>query len=418
MQHARVLSTLHVAAIGTNAIIGAGIYLLPGPAAAALGPASLLAWLACAGCCGLIALTFAAVARRFDGSGGPYRYAMDTFGPHVGFAVGVVCWVTSLFSWATVAAGLGGELAREVGRPDAARPLAVGSVIALGALNYFGVKPGALVVVALTALKLVPLLVLLVAGGLAVDAARFTPFAPAGLGAFAPTTLLVLFAYQGFEVAPVPAGETRRAEAAVPRAVLVSLALSSAIYLGLVTVLVGALPDGELAGAPDALARLGRAVLGGSGETLVRVGAIVSMLGFSAGVALVCPHYLTALSEDGHLPRALGERHPRFGGPTRATLVCTGVTAALTAAGDFASLLDFANEAVCVQYMVTALALIALWRRDAREGLVLGAVAPLGAVAVTFWLFTAAKLQGLSTVGGVVALGFGARLIYLKYNKL
>ncbi len=408
---ARVLSMRHVLAIGVNAIVGAGIYFQPGRAAGALGPAALLAWIACGGFCAVVALAFAEASRRFDGSGGPYRYADAAFGARFGYAMGVVCWVTSVFSWATVAHGLGGELARATGSGDGtARAFAVGTTLGLGALNYLGVRLGARVVLGLTLLKLVPLAVVLVAGLLLFDGARFVPLAPHGYTSFGATTLFILFAYQGFEVAPVPAGETRGARDAVPRAVLLAVGATMLIYLAINTVAIGGLPD--LAGAPDPLYRLATRAFGPHGATVLRIGGIVSTFGFSAGVALVCPHYVTALADDRHLPDWIARRHPRFGGPTRATVLCTSVTAVLCATLDFSRLLDFSNEAVCVQYLVTAASVVVLGRRDppgARPPAWRSLVVPAGAAAITVWLASHGDWKGWLAIAGTVGLGFAAR---------
>ena len=409
----RVLSMHHVLAIGVNAIVGAGIYFQPGRAADALGPAAIVAWLACGGFCAVVALTFAEASRRFDGSGGPYRYAEAAFGAHVGYAIGVVCWVTSVFSWATVAHGLGGELSRAAGGgAGMARALAVGTTLGLGALNYLGVRLGARVVLGLTLLKLVPLAVVLVAGLLLFDGARFTPLAPHGFAGFGATTLFVLFAYQGFEVAPVPAGEIRGARDAVPRAVLLAVGATTLLYLAINTVAIGGLPD--LAGAPDPLYRLATRAFGPHGATVLRLGGIVSTLGFSAGVALVCPHYVTALADDRHLPDWISRRHPRYGGPSRATLLCTGVAAALCATLDFSRLLDFSNEAVCVQYLVTAASVVVLGRRDpegARPPVWRGLLIPAGAAAITVWLASHGDPRGWLAIAGTVAGGLALRAL-------
>jgi amino acid transporter len=333
-----------------------------------------------------------------------------------GYAIGVICWVTSVFSWATVAHGLGEALAGAFGwGPGAARGLAVATTVALGGLNYLGVKLGAATVLGLTVLKLVPLAVVIAAGCLLFSAERFVPFAPNGWSGFGATTLFVLFAYQGFEVAPVPAGETRDAARVVPRAVLAAVALTTVLYLVINTVVIGALPD--LAGAPDALVRVATRAFGDGGAAILRIGAIVSTLGFSAGVALVCPHYLTALCDDGHLPRWLGHRHARFGGPTRATILCTATTAALAAGLDFSHLLDFTNEAVCVQYLSTAASVLVLAARDPlgeRMSPLRRVAIPVGAAAVTAWLFSQAGWQGMVGLLVCVAAGFLVREVFVR----
>src|SRR5262245_41356839 len=156
----RVLTTFDVTCIGVNAIVGSGIYLFPGRLQAALGPASILAWVLTGVLCLPLALCFAALGSVEDRSGGSFRYAQLAFGRGVAFLVGWSAWVTSLLSWAAVASGVPRYLGAFVSgfdRGPAARAVSAAVIIAFGALNVFGVKPGARLTDALTIGKLIPL---------------------------------------------------------------------------------------------------------------------------------------------------------------------------------------------------------------------------------------------------------------------
>jgi amino acid transporter len=107
----RALSTFDATCIGVNAIVGSGIYLFPGKLAGALGPASIVAWVVTGLLCLPLALTYAALGAREDRTGGAFRYVQRAFGTAPGFIVGWSAWITSVISWAAVAAGVPGYLA-------------------------------------------------------------------------------------------------------------------------------------------------------------------------------------------------------------------------------------------------------------------------------------------------------------------
>ncbi len=397
----RALTAFDAWCLGVNAVVGSGIYLFPGKLAQALGPASILAWVATGVCCLPLALAYAALGAREQRTGGSFRYAELAFGRGVGFVVGWSAWVTSVVSWAAVASALPSYLEPFVpglarGAPAVLESAAV--VVGLALVNVRGVRPGARVTDALTLLKLVPLLLFVGIGLMAVEPARFGPFAPQGLGALPSLALITLFAYQGFEVVGIPSGEVVSPARAVPRAVLLSLALPATLYVLIQVVFVGV--GGTDSGAP--LADAARGFMGPGGATLLALGGLVSMLGFNAGTALCTPRYLQALADERLVPAWLGRIHPRYATPAAAILASAGVTVALLLVLDFERLVDLAALAVLLQYLATSAALVRLGRGWQRL---------LGGVACVVSLFFGAQgklnelviLASLTAVGVVVA---------------
>ncbi|HKO93310.1 MAG TPA: APC family permease, partial [Polyangiaceae bacterium] len=302
----RSLSRFDITCLGLNAIVGSGIFLLPDDLYRELGVYSPLAFVCCA--LGLlpVAWCYAAAAAQCDRSGGPYVYASEAFGPRVGFAVGWMCFANSVFSFAAVACAAAAYAARLVPAlgPAPLQKLVAVLVIALFAgLNYRGARPGAIAVDLFTAGKFLVLLVLVAALVPRVSGSHFVGEFPTDLGHLGTATFIALFAAQGFEVVPVPAGETRMPQRDVPFAVLSSLAGASLLYLLVQTVLVGS--GAQLAGVSDApladAALLVAPVLG----FVVAVGGLISTLGFVSGSALGTPRYLYAAALGGQLPRPL-----------------------------------------------------------------------------------------------------------------
>ncbi|TBR24550.1 APC family permease, partial [bacterium] len=313
------LRAADVLALGLNAIVGSGIFLFPGQLAALTGPASVAVFLVTALLLAPVALCYAELGGMYSGSGGSYLYAREAFGERVGFGVGALAWAAALLSWAAVASLLAGHMAwlhpvfgvSWVGRLTAASVLAL-----LGFVNRRGIRPAAWTVDALTVAKLLPLFAFVVLCLPRADPSRFVPFA-GGEGRFGYAVFLALWALQGFEVVPVPAGEAEDAARSVPKAVLGSLAVAAVLYALIQAAAVGVHP-GLAASAERPLADAARAALGPWGETLLAGGGLLSMLGFLAGAALGEPRYLSALGERHFRGWRLDETDPETGVPSRA----------------------------------------------------------------------------------------------------
>ncbi|MDE2292025.1 MAG: APC family permease, partial [Elusimicrobia bacterium] len=271
------LRLMDVLALGLNAIVGSGIFLFPGTLAALVGPASVLVFLVTALLLASVALCYAELGGMFGGSGGSYLYAREAFGDRVGYGVGVLAWTAAVVSWAAVASLLAGHLAwfdPFFARPWAARASAAGVLLLFGVLNDRGLRPAAWTVDGLTLAKLVPLAVFVLLCLPRAAPARFSPFF-GGQHRFAYAVFLALWALQGFEVAPVPAGEAEDPQRDVPRAVLGSLAVAAVLYALVQAAAVGVHPGLAASGetplidaAQAALGPWGGASLGGGRDAL------------------------------------------------------------------------------------------------------------------------------------------------------
>ena len=388
----RALSFWDALGIGINGIVGSGVYLLAAPLAARAGPASVAGVVLCGALCVLIALCFAELSSMFERSGGPYVYARAAFGPVIGFAVGWLGACVGVLGLSAVANGLASQLAPFVpglaGRPWLRSGVAVAVICGLGAINYRGVKAGGRTSTVLSAFKLLPL-VALGLGGLAFVsresvAAVFS--APSSgqswAGAVASAAFLAIFMTSGFEYASVPAGEVRNARRTVPFAIVGSVLFASLLYAVLQLDALSALPD--LGGRAAPLQDLGVLVFGDAGGRLIAVAAVLSMLGFCSGVALVAPRYFLAMAEDGYLPERL-LAFSRYRTPGAAILASTALSCALTVLLGYVSLVDVSNVVILSGYALTAFAalVLRLRRPDAPRNVRLpfGPLIPLCAVA-------------------------------------
>ena len=402
MDQRRELSLLDAVGIGVNGIVGSGIYLLVAPLARVGGGSSVAGVLGCGALCILIALCFAELSSMYDRSGGPYIYARDAFGVHVGYAVGWLGMATGVLGLAAVSVGFAGALGRFVPAAGAARgPVAVALIWALGAVNYAGVKAGGRTSTVLSIVKIVPLILVALLG------LRFAGNAPLALhpGEAVSAAFLSIFMLSGFEYAAVPAGEVKDARRSVPLAIIGSIAFASLLYALLQLAALGALPD--LAAHEQPLPDVAIRVLGAWGGPLLGVAAVLSMLGFCAGVALVAPRYFMALADDGHLPARLRETRP-------AILVSTVFCSALAIVLGYASLVDVSNVVILSGYALTCLATLVLRYRKPdlprRYRLPFGSAIPLLAFVSAVALLIAARPKAQEWRFSLVLLVIGFAL--------
>lgn len=417
---ARPLTRLDLAAIGVNAVVGSSIFLFPGKLAALLGPASIAAFLLTALLLAPVALCFAEASSTREAAGGPALYAHEAFGPTMGFSIGWLCWITEIVSFAAVASGLATYAAPfwpGLQGPWASKLIAVAAIAALAAVNLRGAKPGARISTTLTAAKLIPLIAIAVAGMPLVFKGGTAPFAPHGYANLPRACFLAYFAFQGFEVVPVPAGEVKDPHRNAPFAVLAALAVAAVLYAFVQAAALASVPN--LAGSERPLADAGLALFGPVGERLVAAGALVSMLGFVAGCALGGPRYLVALSEEKHLPAWLGARDAHNGAPKAAVLWTAAVAGLAALALNFDSLIDFGNVVIGAQYLSTCAVVIVERARGRKAGFRApgGILIPVLGMAATAWLGAQGGLNQVAAAAVVLAAGFALRAGARAYSR-
>ncbi len=409
----RAVSRWQVVALSVNDVIGSGVYLLPAAGAALLGPASLWAILAAGLCVLLIVLCFAEAASLFDQPGGGYVYTREAFGELAGFEV---CWMTWV-ARVTVAASLSAGFAQAVsgvwpGANDAwGRALLISvPLVLLTLINVAGIKHGARLAVLLVAGKVVPLLVLIAAGVFAMDWTRIDLAGLPPADNLGEASLLLLFAYAGFENTATPASEYVNPQRDVPFALLVMIGSVTLLYTAVQLVALGLVPD--LGHSTTPLADAAGLLAGSAGVWLLTVGAAMSILGTNNNTVLAGSRYLYAMAERGRLPAFFAGVHPRYRTPWIALLTQTAVALPLALTGTFVELAALSVIARMATYIGTCAAVPVLRRRMAPGAFRLpgGPAIPIAALVMCIAVLSSATAKNL--VAAAIALAVGA-VIYL-----
>src|SRR5215218_3592010 len=266
----RELGKWDLTAIGVNQVIGGAVFALPAALAANAGAWSPWMVAAVGLASMLIALSFAEVASRFDGTGGPYLYTRAAFGRFAAFEVGWMLWFTRAASWASVIHVLVASLVFYKPTPTTGLPRTVvitGIIGLLAAINVRGIRQSSLVVNLLTIGKLLPLTVFIAAGIFFVDWARIRPAVPPTLAELSSSGLLLIFAFGGYEIVPVPGGEARNPRRDVPFALIMTIIVVTAVMTLAQVVAVGTLP--ALASSKTPLADAATRFLGAAGAAMI-----------------------------------------------------------------------------------------------------------------------------------------------------
>lgn len=349
-----------------NGVIGAGIFGLPSKIFGLAGAHSIIAFGVCAVCVSLIVLSFAEVASRFSGSGGPYLYARETFGPAPGFIVGWLVWIARITSFAANCTLLPMYLDLFFPGAGSGVPRAIiitGVVATLVLVNVTGVRFVANASNALAIGKLLPLAIFIVAGLFFLDPSRFNFAVAPSYHSFSQSVLLLVYAFTGFEMAVIPGGEIRNPRSNLPAALLMGMTTVVVFYVLIQVVSIGTLPG--LAASERPLADAAARFLGTGGAVTITIGMVISLAGNLNVLILSSSRVLFAMAECGDLPPALAIIHPRFRTPAVSILFTTTVMLVLTLSGTFIALLTLSTLTRLVTYFATCAALPLLRRRTA-----------------------------------------------------
>jgi amino acid transporter len=404
-------------AVAINGIIGAGIFGLPSKVYALIGSYSLIAFLVCALVVTLI-LCFAEVSSRFTQTGGPYLYAREAFGPAIGFEVGWLMWLARLTAFAANCNLLIDYLGYFWPAASGAywrEAIIIAVVLLLTIINIRGVRNAALVSNLFTVGKLVPIIFFIAAGLFFIDFQNYSFAAPPTYATFSTSVLMLIYAFTGFEMAVIPAGEVRDPQRNLPLAILMAIAIVATLYVCIQVVCIGTLP--ELAASQRPLADASNRFLGRAGGAIISAGVIVSIFGNLNVLILAGSRLPFAMAEGRELPRIISRTHKRFRTPYVAILITTAVMLVLTLWSTFTKQLTLSVIARLLSYGVTCAALLVLRRKSETHPAMFkapaGRAVAIIALALAVWLLSNSTWRDAqdSMIAAVIGL-----LIYFAYR--
>jgi APA family basic amino acid/polyamine antiporter len=386
--------------IGLGSMLGAGVFVVFAPAAAAAGGAGLLIALALAGFIAWCNATSSArLAARYPESGGTYVYGRERLHPFAGFLAGWGFVVGKTASCAAMALTIGAYL-----WPGRARLVAVVAVVAVTAVNLRGIGRTAAATRTLVALVLAVLALVAVTGAPHVAVDRLDGLAGTGIRGVLTAAGLLFFAFAGYARIATLGEEVRDPARTIPRAVPLALGAVLAIYLVLAVVALGVLGEDRLAASTAPLADV-VATAGLPGLAwLVRAGATVAVTGVLLSLLAGVGRTTLAMARRRDLPGTLAAVHPRYGVPHRAELAVAAVVAVVVTLGDVRGAIGFSSCTVLVYYAIANASALTLGRDPARKA----PVQLLAALGLVGCLVLAVSLPPTSVLAGFGVLALGA----------
>lgn len=454
----RSLSATNLVTLGIGAIVGTGIFVITGQAAAMYaGPALTISFVISALGCVMAGLCYAEFAAMIPVAGGVYSYSYTTMGEMLAWFVGWTLVLEYLFACSSVAVGWSGYMmslldgwgihipehlsgatfdhlpdGRWVWTGRIINFPAVFIICAISAFLLGGIKQSAFVNNIIVVIK-VGVILLFIGFGLSyVDTGNWTPYIPPNTGDFGyfgwsgimRGAAVVFYAYLGFDALAMAAGEARNPQKDMPKGILFSLLVCAVLYILVTAVLTGIVHYTELnVDAPIAMA-IDRT---GSGlawlSPFIKLGAIAGLSSVILVMMLGQSRIYYAISKDGLLPKVFGKVDKKHGVPRNATLFACVVTALIAGLFPLHVLSELVSIGTLTAFTIVCISVIILRRtqpnlkRPFRTPFVplvplLGAAICLMQMVSLPWS-TWARLIGWTILGFIIYFTYG-----LKHSKL
>jgi amino acid transporter len=275
----RSLGLVELVSLGVGGTVGSGIFVVPGVAAKLTGPGSLIAWVIVAISASCVLLSLSSVAYRFTQSSGFYALFESVFGNRIAVPLMVLYTISSVFGVSTIAAGIG----QYISFFDVSPVLIIEIVILLAfcGLNIAGIVFSGMTETILTALKIIPLILIALLLLPFVRLENFVQSAPLTSGGLLATVIIVYWPFTGFEISAIPVEETRD-PSLIRRSLILVMLIVVSLYLVLNITLIGSVGAGALGASPAPIATASAIVFSHSGALVAFIGIIAMLSALNA----------------------------------------------------------------------------------------------------------------------------------------
>ena len=404
--------------LGVGALLGAGVYVLIGLAAAAAGPGLWLSYVVCGALTVLTVMVYADFAREKTASGGGYFYAYSQLGSFWGFIVGWHLAVGSIFACALYAYGFSSYVMSLSGMRDmpswAVKLVSSVTIIVLVLIGLRGSKGGDLLGKVFTWANVAILLVIATIGAVDFDATHFQPSFPRGIAGVGGAISLIYISFFGFQLVANNSEEIKNSKKTVPKAMKLSMLIAFAIYLAVAVFAVGAVGDKALAATDVPLVLVAQQQLGTAGVIFIALGGVLASAAALNSTLISQSRQLFAMGRDGMLPKLMGAVTKKSRQPA-AALAAGGLATVLVAVfADLTFIAESANFAILFAMLPVCVALHRLYTTTDRPIKKWKRMIPFAALGANGTLLATLDMEALMFGLGLFGVGCGVYLMYAR----
>ncbi|WP_203623760.1 MULTISPECIES: APC family permease [unclassified Lacticaseibacillus] len=431
-QLARTLTTRDLIALGIGAVIGTGIFILPGTVAATTsGPAITLAFVLAAVVCSLAAMCYAEFASALPVAGSAYAYGSIVFGQLVGWVIGwalileymlAVAAVSTSFSayFASLISGFGWHLPQALsGAFDPAHGtyinlIAVLVILLIGGMLSRGMNTSMAVNRAMVLVKLLIIGIFVIVGAFYIKPVNWHPFMPFGVKGILAGASLVFFAYLGFDAVSASAPEVKKPQKTLPRGIIGTLIIATVLYVLVAIVLTGMVKYTHLNVADPvsfALNFIHQPQLAG----IIAIGALAGMFTMMVTMIYSSSRLVYAIGRDGLLPKWFGEVQQQL--PRHALTTVTLIIAVLGGLVPLTQLVNLVNIGTLIAFAIVSLGILPLRKHEQihNPGFKVPGYPVIPIVSFLFCLLLMSQLSKETWLMSLAWFGVGL-LIYFGYG--
>ena len=421
----RELGIADVAINVINIAIASGIFLLPALIAGILGNASIVAYAVCGFMFLLVALCYAEVSSRITTSGGMYAYIEKAFGPFWGFLANTLFWFgTGAFVAAALINGIADMLS--IPFPILNQSFYRGLLfltffIGVAYSNIIGTKQGMLIIKIITVIKILPLILILVAGLAQLNTANLSWQGFPSVDKLGAASLILFFAFAGGETALNISGEMKNPNRTAPLGLLLGV-LFLVIFYALLQIVSQSAMGAELANQKAPLAAVAGILLGSWGIKVLIACGVIAIFGSFYSIILGFSRVLFAGAKDGLLPKFLSAVHPKYATPHLAIVGFSVIAFIMAVSGGFRQLIVLATITILISYTGVVLVLIKFRLKENKAypaGFRLpgGLLIPMITLIILGWFLFQSKLNELIAIGILLAALSVIYAVKLFFNK-
>ncbi len=418
----RSLSLIQVTLMSIGIILGAGIYVIIGEASGLAGNMLWFSFIIAAVVATFSGLSYAELSSRFPSAAAEYTYVDHSFGKRIAWVTGWLIIAGSIIGSATVAIGFSNYFSALFQTPIFLT--SVVTLLIIGSILYLGVQETASLTIIFTVIEVIGLIIIIFVGLPSIGSVDYFILAESFQGVIK-AGVLIFFGYLGFEGIARLAGETKNPEKTIPKAILLSIAITTVFYILVGIAAISVVPFQELAAAEAPLALVAERVFGSNSFLILSVIALFSTFNTALVMLLSGSRIVYGMAEEKGLPAVFSKVSKKTKSPWIAIIAVVFAAMCFTLLGDLKTIANLTNFTVfAVFIIVNAVVIYLRYHKPVKTGFIsplsvgkLPLFPVLGIITSCFMIINVelyVLLMGLV----LISVGFILQYVYYSYNEV